>query len=197
MENLISPEQKSKLIDKYRDINVDWNDWSEWVIEQFKEDMALIGIDVDRVYFSGFWSQGDGACFEGSATFPKFMDNFKPDEFPIIRKLLGLNGYIYFGCKHRGHYYHSDSVAFNYEVESFDQLIDAPTEFQSELIKVFQDQLDLEIKQFEYYATELFTDKMMEVYLTLEKAYEYDTADEQVWETIVANELHLTSDIKE
>lgn len=197
MEKQLSAEQKAKLIEKYRDINVDWNDWHEWVIEKFKEEMSDIGINVNRVYFTGFWSQGDGACFDGGAWFPKFMDNFDADKYPMIRKLLSMNGSVYFSCRQSGHYYHENCVDFSYEIEAFDQVIDSHSEFQDEVVKVFQDQLDLEAVQFEQEATELFKDKMREVYKTLEKAYEYDTADEQVWETIVANELHLNIDDEE
>ncbi len=52
------------LIDKYRDVLVGHGDWYESVYEHFKEMMSVIGIRVDKVYFSGFWSQGDGACFD-------------------------------------------------------------------------------------------------------------------------------------
>jgi hypothetical protein len=197
MEKQLSAEQKAKLIEKYRDINVDWNDWHEWVIEQFKEDMAAIGIDVNRVHFTGFWSQGDGACFDGKAVFPKFMDNFGADKYPMIRKLLGLGGTAYFGTKHRGHYYHENCVEYSYEIEAFEQVMDSHSEFQGEVIKVFQEQLDIEAEQFEEDALEFFKDKMREVYSNLRKAYEYDTEDEQVWETIVANDLHLNIDDEE
>jgi hypothetical protein len=36
-----------------------------------KECAKIIGIDIDNVYYSGFWSQGDGACFEGSYSYKK------------------------------------------------------------------------------------------------------------------------------
>ena len=56
-------------------------DWFEFVYDDFERICAIIGVDLKTVpvraltaaasrqkpciWFSGFWSQGDGACFEG------------------------------------------------------------------------------------------------------------------------------------
>jgi hypothetical protein len=41
--------------------------WHEGITEgDAKECAKLAGFDIDRVMFTGFWSQGDGACFEGA-----------------------------------------------------------------------------------------------------------------------------------
>jgi hypothetical protein len=51
-----------KLLQDYCDINVD-SSWYEPIVEGFREDMESYGI-IDAIpQFSGFWSQGDGACF--------------------------------------------------------------------------------------------------------------------------------------
>lgn len=191
MENLVSDSQKQKLIEKYRDINVDFDDWHEYVVDVFKEDMKVIGINVDRVYFTGFWSQGDGACFEGNAVFPKFMDNFKPDEYPMIRKVLENNGSVHFTTDHEGHYYHHNSIRYSCDVEFLYQVMDAPTEFQAQVIDVYDKQLELEVPEFEKETLEFFQDKMKELYSRLQNEYESLVSDEQVWETITCNDLHL------
>ena len=184
-------ETQQALVEKYRDINTHDEHWYEHVIEEFKNKMFNeCGINIQNVFFSGFWSQGDGACFEGNAMFPYFMDNFKPDDYPMIRKLLEHNGTVIFRCEHRGHYHHENCTNFTYEVEDMYQVIDAPTEFQEDLVNVFQKQLDIETVRFNEEATEFFKDKMREVYRTLEKEYEYQVSDEAVWDTIVANELN-------
>lgn len=182
-------ESKQKLIEKYRDINVDHEYWYEWVIEKFKGDMQEVGIWVDRVYFSGFWSQGDGACFEGNAIFPKFMLNFKPDEYPMIRKLLANHGSLYFSVKQRGHYNHENCTEFSIEADQFNDVLDTKSHVQEKVVEVYDEQLSIELGGFEDEATEFFKDKMREVYRALEKAYENETSDEAVWDSIVANEL--------
>lgn len=45
--------------------------WYESVIDAAKDAAAIMGIDIDDVYFSGFGSQGDGACFTGRYAYAK------------------------------------------------------------------------------------------------------------------------------
>ena len=55
---------KEKVIEKNRDINVDIGDWYEYTMEQWKEKLAGQGFIDAEIHFSGFCSQGDGACFD-------------------------------------------------------------------------------------------------------------------------------------
>ncbi len=194
MENLVSSSNKASLLEKYRDINVDFDDWHEYVVDLFKEDMKAIGINVDRVYFTGFWSQGDGACFEGNAVFPKFMDNYPVDKYPMIRKVLENKGSVHFTTDHEGHYYHYNSIRYSCDVEFLYQVLDAPTDFQEQIVEVYDKQLELEVPDFEKETLEFFQDKMKELYSRLQNEYENLVSDEAVWETIVANDLHLDID---
>jgi hypothetical protein len=61
----LSDEAKEKAREWYRQGNVTTRFWSECTIDDAKEIGKLLGMDIDNIYFSGFWSQGDGACFEG------------------------------------------------------------------------------------------------------------------------------------
>lgn len=40
-------------------------DWYDYVYENFKNEGYELGFDVGRMNFSGFYSQGDGACWSG------------------------------------------------------------------------------------------------------------------------------------
>lgn len=44
---------------------------AEYVIEDAKEIAALMGWTIDKVFYSGFGSQGDGACFKGIMRYEK------------------------------------------------------------------------------------------------------------------------------
>lgn len=181
------------LLEKYRDCNVDFNDWWDYVYEGFIDDMKAIGIRVDKMYFSGFWSQGDGACFEGRVQDSElFMKNF--EGYPMIRKLIADGGSVYLSVSHDGHYYHENCTRWNYEVESFNQILPAPTEFHVNVIAALDDKLFEEVSSFEDEAIEFMKDKMRELYSRLSDEYDYLTSDEVVAETIVANEWHLTND---
>ena len=53
---------QEKAIEKFYDLNIH-EGWWDSVYEMYKEDET--GFDIDKIYFSGFASQGDGAMFEG------------------------------------------------------------------------------------------------------------------------------------
>lgn len=193
MTDLKLDEAQQKLVDKYRDINVEWNDWHESVIEDFKVSMLQDNyIHVDRVHFSGFWSQGDGACFEGYVSdFPEYMDkHYQPEQYPMVRKLLDKGGSVYFKCKHSGHYYHEYCVEYGYGADRLEDVLDTHSEVQEAAIKVLDEKLDKELDLLEEDLKDTFRDHMRKLYKDLQEQYEYYTSDKAIWETIVANELN-------
>ena len=46
-------------------------EWWDSVFEDAKNIGALMGMEIEDIYFSGFSSQGDGACFEGNLSYQK------------------------------------------------------------------------------------------------------------------------------
>lgn len=57
-------EAKEKVLNRWRDSQCDY-EWWDFVYEDAKRMGALMGIKVNDILFTGFWSQGDGACFTG------------------------------------------------------------------------------------------------------------------------------------
>ncbi len=57
----LEPKVREQVIEDYRDILVT-HDWWEPAMEGFYEKMQTYGL-TGELYFSGFYSQGDGACF--------------------------------------------------------------------------------------------------------------------------------------
>lgn len=114
----LDKSSQQKLIDKYRDIDTD-HGWWEYVYEQFKEKCNELGIEVDKIYFSGFWSQGDGACFEGSVRdWEKFLTGMgKPELYEVTKKLeasdSSMDIHPMMSWTHSGHYYHEYCVTFD------------------------------------------------------------------------------------
>lgn len=64
----LSDEAKEKAREWYRIHGLDY-EWWDCVEDDFKEIMAILGFDISKTYFRGFWSQGDGASFEGSYSY--------------------------------------------------------------------------------------------------------------------------------
>lgn len=193
---MVKSEHRSALLEKYRCINVEYVEWWDCVYADFEGDMKAVGIDVKRMYFSGFWSQGDGACFEGSfASLRTYLDHHHhKDQYPMIRKLLKHDGYVYVECTHRGHYCHSNSTAFSIEHDTFYRLVECPTEFHEQIVDTWDRQLDDEAADFEKDVNEQWRSYMDDLYRKLEEEYNYLVSDEAVWDTIEANELDMDAE---
>jgi len=116
----LGEDTKRKAIEKLYDINTECG-WWDWDFDNFKTIAALIGIDIDKIYFSGFFSQGDGACFEGSYSYKKgglkaLIEYAPQDEclHGIARNLQATQRKAFYqlsaNVSHRGHYYHERST---------------------------------------------------------------------------------------
>jgi len=187
---MVNLEQRERLMERHRYINVEHDQWWDCVYSDFKEDMREVGIHVNRIYFSGFYSQGDGACFEGSLEDTlKYLDHHHKDPYPMIRKLLENDGSVYARCEHRGRYYHANCTEFWADADTLTGMIPQPTEFHTTIVEQWQDQLEDEMDAFEKDVIEQWRTYMRDLYRKLEAEYDYLTSDEAVWETIEANEL--------
>jgi hypothetical protein len=152
--------------------------------------MKAVGIYVDRIYFSGFWSQGDGACFVGSLDNAlTYLNHHHVDQFPMLRKLIEMGGTVWATSDHRGRYYHSSSVSINAECEAFWQCANPKSELQEAVIQRWDGMVDKEIVDFEAALAEQWRTYMNDLYTKLEEEHDYLTSDDGVWDTLVANEL--------
>lgn len=188
-----------KTMEKYRYINVEHHDWWDTTCELFKEDMKEQGVYVSNTYFSGFCSQGDGACFEGHLDdVPLFLEkNYKPEDYPMIRKLLDSGGSVKFSVSHSGHYYHENCTRFYIEADRLEHVVDIPTDFHQQIVEQWESILDKEIVDFEKQSIEIFKNYMRKLYCQLNDEYDHLTSDEAVKETIEANDLEEVDDDSE
>jgi hypothetical protein len=189
------------LIEKYRHTNVEHIEWWDSTYEMFKEDMLAKGIEVDKIYFSGFYSQGDGACFEGRVCdWPVFLESLGYTENLLHRFAKDTWS---FSVSHSGHYYHENCTHFSEDMPNPDGESD---DWFIERFCIYNDPDDLRgkaelavLRTFDYEAmtnqfTEMFKDSMRDLYRRLEEEYDYLTSDEAVSETIIANDLFETDE---
>lgn len=189
---MVKSEHRSALLEKYRYINVEHHQWWDCVYADFKADMREVGIYVSHIHFSGFWSQGDGACFEGGfCSSGVYLDHHHKDQYPMIRKLIDVGGYIGTDCKHSGRYCHSNSTSFSTDHDTFYRLVECPTEFHEQIVDTWDRQLEDEVDAFEKDVTEQWRSYMDDLYRKLEEEYDYLVSDEAVWEAIESNELDI------
>lgn len=185
-----------KVIEKYRYINVEHIDWWESTYEMFREKMEAIGIGVWKMYFSGFWSQGDGACFEGKVEdWDLFLKSVGYENNPTL--IQHAKDSWSFKVEHSGHYYHENCTRFDgdlpmpdgYDNEEFIRMFSPhKDEFRSQAwLALLTDGVH---KDFESLFTDAFKDHMRELYKLLEKEYDYQVSDEAVTEMVLANDLN-------
>jgi len=193
----LSDAAKDKARAWYRQVGFD-HDWFEFVYEDFERICAILGIDLNTVpvrlhgggtrqktciWFSGFWSQGDGACFEGRYRHAKGAPQKIRDHAPkdtelhriadALQAIQRRNFYqIHAAITHRDRYYHEYSMAISVERDS-------PT---------WQDMS----ADTEDAVIEALRDLARWLYRQLESEYEYQASDEAVDEAIVANEYTFT-----
>jgi hypothetical protein len=187
---MVASSQRTALLEKYRYINVEHNNWWDCVESDFIEDMKQVGIHVDKIYFSGFWSQGDGACFSGKMSNTlTYLDRHHLGQYPMLRKLLEHDGEVYVSCKQSGRYYHENSTEFWADSDTLTGMVDQPTDFHEAVVEEWQRLLGVELDDFEKDVTEQWRTYMQQLYRKLEEEYDYLTSDDGVWDTLVANEL--------
>jgi len=202
--NALPARQRDEILDKHRHFNVEHFEWWDSTYEMFKSDMEAVGIDVDDMYFSGFWSQGDGACFDGSVNdWPKFLKSLGYDCPALIA--LAATGWR-FSVTQSGHYYHENCTSFSVTLNTLD-CHDADDE--EEFARVFSPYTseiqtaawmaliaDYKREDLEEQFEEAFKSHMRDLYSRLEVDYDHLTSDESVLESLDANEM-LTEIIDE
>lgn len=181
----LQDEVKEAVLDRYRLINIEHIDWWDYTIDYIKEIGKLIGIDIDKVYFSGFSSQGDGACFEGDYEYRKqsvsLVFGRAPKDEELIKIAKNLQELqrrffyqLYARVKQRGHYMHEMCTDID---------VSGNEDFSWEVHNDAEDGI-----------IEFLRDFMRWSYRILEADYEGLTSDKQVEETLKINEYSFTSE---
>ena len=178
----LSDKAKDKARDWYRVGGFEY-EWFDSVYEDAKECGKLLGIRIDQIYFSGFSSQGDGACIEGRYAYAKGAAKALKSQvidgtlFSIADDLQALQRKNFYRLeamvKHSGHYYHA--YCTNIDVSNSETGDYVSTETNKELSEI--------LRRF-----------MNWIYRQLETEFKHLNSDENVAETIRANEYTFTSD---
>lgn len=183
-----------ELIERHRYINVDDSWWYKDILRSWVVKLSTLGIDVTAkdIHFSGFASQGDGACFEGHVDLPEFVKAHGLD-YPYIT-LAGADG---LECRvvltHSGNYYHGHSVSFDLLIDEPDYIPAVEEELKADLrhqvMLAAYEHDALRFNDLENAVKDICRGYMRDIYRELEKEYDYRTSDEVVWEALVANEM--------
>jgi hypothetical protein len=181
----LSDKAKGKALDECRDWNVNDSFWYEFALEDWKEQLQASGIEDAEIHFTGFWSQGDGASFTGRVDLPAWMKATKKagKYRALYNAAIGEGDTTASATLDRidSHYYHEYTVRAHISVdassdiyyndkERWERLNDQATEIEQEL-------------------TAWHERTARTIYKELQEEYEYQTSDEQVAESLIANEV--------
>jgi hypothetical protein len=194
--NMMPEKQRTAVLDKYRQWNVDNVDWWEFVEATFKSDMDAIGIRVDKIKFNGFWSQGDGACFEGVvADWPLFLTSIGYSDAALIYAAENFDWS--FTCNHTHYlYYHHKSVSYGGEINLPDNVddhyfADRYLEWGPDDIRTATLMTNLSayapMALQEAFMT-VFENYMVDLYKRLHEEYDHLTSDESVLDSLDMND---------
>jgi len=177
----LTEQHREQLLERHRDINVH-HAWWDSVEEMFREDMEAIGVYVEAMYFSGFWCQGDGACFNGHIrNWRDFLTAIKRQDLIEIADEHGAS----FSWSSKGRYCHENTVEFGTDGLWINNPYD---EEDDEVRHVIWDAVNGGGGPL-YAASddlvEFLRDKMRDLYRQLEEEYEHLTSDEVVTEYIL------------
>lgn len=183
----------------HRETGLD-HDWYEFVYADFEAVCAILGVNLrtspvrlmgggsrpePHIFFRGFWSQGDGACFEGAYAYerraPIRIKQHAPQDpelhriADILQTIQRRNFYqLRAEARHRGHCHHGHSMAISVERDSpgrQDMTADAEETISGAL-----------------------RDLARWLYRHLEREYDYQTSDNVVDEAIRIGGYSFTED---
>ncbi len=210
----LSEKAKEKAKDWYRgnDNGLDY-EWWDASYESFQDAARYLGITIDTktvrsvgsytkegkwdgnkqnsreedcIYFSGFSSQGDGACFYGrwDASKMKPLKELKAD-FGTAEELYRIHGKLWaFKKQYPDAYCTSTKSSCHYSHER-----------STNLEAVLGEEIDYNEATHKP-LEECLVDFMKWMYRQLEAEYDYLTSDEAITETIRSNEYEFTEDGK-
>ncbi|MGG7539679.1 antitoxin of toxin-antitoxin stability system [Rhizobium sp. Nf11,1] len=174
-------------------------DWFDFVYEDFERICEILGLRLKTrtvrlqgggsrqdpcIWFSGFWSQGDGACFEAYYSHgkqaPRRIRKYAPRDAELhriadmLQAIQKRNFYqLRADATHRGHYYHAYCMAISVERDS--------PSYQAMTINA------------EEAVIESLRDLARWLYRQLEREYQYLTSDQAVDAAISANGYTFTA----
>jgi len=179
----LSESVKKKVLDKYRE-HVEF--FYDFVIDDAEAILGMFGFSNVKIEFSGFWNQGDGACFTGvfnseDFKFEKVVE-YAPQDKEIVRIAEGFKSvcseyssvkFSLYKISH--HYSHHNTIGIT-DVD----FCDLKTGIGIGIDDFFNDK---QVKDWKY-LQKLSQDLMQWVYKRLEEEYEYQTSDEQILEQL-------------
>jgi len=174
----LSKEAQETALDKMRGINTYDYNWHDFILEGFQEQLKEVGFYDAKIQFSGFWSQGDGLCFDAKIDASKFAETTNEKRVVNLIENNYISEFTIEKTSFANHYSHEKTRYTDYDATDYNNIN-----------KVLENLCDkIEEKRLEL---------CKDFYNILEKSYCHLQSDEVVKETILANEYEFTKDGKQ
>lgn len=172
----LTADVQKNVLDHFRDINTDY-EWWNCIADDWSEKLETFGFIAPKIYFSGFYSQGDGACFDArinlDQAFSKYLEECPRKHERAIRAFLEDCNARIVTTSHR--YSHENTRSIEYESGREGKHLNA-------ILDNLIDWLEEKRKAF-----------CREIYRELEREYDSLTSNEAVQESIEANDYEFTA----
>lgn len=191
----LSDDAKDRARDWWRNQAFEYG-WWDSVYEDIKMCAAILGIEIDRIYFSGFWSQGDGACFEGYYAYKPgwrkaLRDQIGDDDLAeleaIGEALQDIQRRAFYrltaSTRQSGHYMHSGCMDVSVDASGTPNITETHWGDEDPDFTFCADGIRDELRRFADW-----------IYARLEQEYEFLSSDEQVDANLIANEYEFTEE---
>jgi hypothetical protein len=188
----LSARDQQKILDKHRDIETDHRWWTS-IYDQFIMDVNEYGYMVDEthgkdtrhcIWWSGFSSQGDGACFDGRVW--NWSVAFK--DWPILTeycKDASVDKWVRWNSK--GNYSHEHSLVFDWDIDNSNVYDEKTDRLRWLAMDDMITQATAEWEKFTAHTETQVKELCRDLYIKLEEEYHWLTDDEQVLGCLIAN----------
>lgn len=183
----LNKEAQQKAIEDNYNINTN-HEWYEYIIEEFTENENIFE-DIN-IYFSGFYSQGDGAMFEYNRINKDIFKTFLDEEYKHLtetrKKLIFDNIDTTAKGKQRGLYYHENSCIHTIDIELSQGYCSKHSNIYNLIVELNEN--------FESYLIDLYKSKCKKLYKSLNDYYDYLQSYEVIKETLIINDYEFTEE---
>lgn len=178
-----------KILDKHMDINTEHDSWHYFCLEDNKAKLHEIGFEDSKIYYRGFWSQGDGACFEcNNFNIEKLLKNdimkknLTEKNINLLIKLYDC-GYFDIAIEKNSFGYHYDHEKARY-IDISSNILDFKK--HARIYKI--------LNTFEVCLENLRYNLSCDIYSSLNREYEELQSDFSILEILEYNEYEFNQD---
>lgn len=195
---------RDKYPDQFRKAYNEWcseglgYEWYDCVYQDAIENGKALGFDIEGINFSGFWSQGDGACWFGDVFLADYIKAHCDISEPKYHVMLALiaEGHIdnRVTIRTSGRYSHENTMHLTYDVSFLSPFADETMRegvYQGALAGDLMELIEHDIPDLENEILDAARGYAADIYNQLEEEYNNLTREESYIDYCECNEVEF------